>query len=81
MAAKQDGRCAICRRPPSGTTKRQRFLQVDHDHATGTIRGLLCNECNTAIGRLGDNVEGLLRALRYLTRSASLAHAQRRSAG
>lgn len=37
----QDGRCAICRRLP-----RRRRLAVDHDHNTGTVRGLLCFTCN-----------------------------------
>lgn len=37
----QDGRCAICTRRP-----RARRLAVDHDHATGAVRGLLCYTCN-----------------------------------
>lgn len=41
-------------------------LCVDHDHVTGTVRGLLCNGCNHGIGKLGDNAEGVRRALAYL---------------
>lgn len=41
MLENQDGRCAICRRKP-----RNRRLAVDHDHNTGTVRGLLCHTCN-----------------------------------
>jgi hypothetical protein len=41
-------------------------LFVDHDHATGALRGILCNLCNSGIGALGDSVEGLREALRYL---------------
>lgn len=39
----QDGKCAVCHQP--GTN-----LAVDHDHATGEIRGLLCRGCNLALG-------------------------------
>lgn len=44
MLAGQDGRCALC---PS-TPKTRRF-SVDHDHATGAVRGLLCHRCNRAL--------------------------------
>lgn len=42
-------------------------LHVDHDHADGRIRGLLCATCNHAIGLLGDTYEGVCNALRYLS--------------
>jgi hypothetical protein len=42
---------------------------VDHDHTTGKFRGWLCNRCNLAIGRLGDNIAGIKRALAYLIRA------------
>jgi hypothetical protein len=57
----QGGVCAICGRPAT-----QIRLLVDHNHNTGRVRGLLCYRCNTALGRLGDSVEGLERALAYL---------------
>lgn len=40
---------------------------IDHDHKTGLVRGILCSNCNAGLGKLGDDVEGLERALRYLT--------------
>lgn len=40
---------------------------VDHCHETGTIRGVLCQKCNVGIGQLGDNLEGLQKAIQYLT--------------
>jgi hypothetical protein len=48
----QDGRCAICKQPP-GDNVRAHWggkLCVDHCHDTGTVRGLLCNDCNLAVG-------------------------------
>jgi hypothetical protein len=60
----QSHRCAICQTHQSDLTK---ALAVDHDHRDGTIRGLLCSNCNTAIGKLSDNPAGLHTALDYLT--------------
>lgn len=58
----QDGLCAICRRA-TGKTRR---LSVDHDHATGKVRGLLCRVCNDLLGHARDDVEFFARAIRYL---------------
>lgn len=41
-------------------------LCVDHCHETGKVRGLLCRSCNSALGRLGDNADGVKRLLAYL---------------
>lgn len=62
MLAGQGGACAICRAKSA-----DRKLCVDHDHETGEVRGLLCGTCNRAIGLLGDNLDGLMRAVSYLT--------------
>lgn len=59
----QRGLCAICSKPPS---KSYRSLDVDHDHSTGVVRGLLCRRCNVALSYIED---GLLEArLSYLAR-------------
>jgi hypothetical protein len=58
----QNGVCALCSRPE----RTDRRLSVDHCHETGKVRGLLCLRCNSALGTLGDNEAGLLRALEYL---------------
>jgi hypothetical protein len=50
----------------SESTGRTKELSVDHCHETGKARGILCFNCNTSIGKLGDNVYALRRALAYL---------------
>jgi Recombination endonuclease VII len=60
LLAKQGGACAICRRRAKGR------LCVDHCHVTGMVRGLLCNECNGALGYLKDDQASLVAALAYL---------------
>ena len=64
---KKQGGCAICQKSTSfgGNSSMQRAA-VDHCHVTGKVRGILCTGCNTAIGKLGDSVEGVMRAVRYL---------------
>lgn len=59
MKAAQAYRCAVC--------ARKRKLVIDHNHETGLVRGLLCTQCNVALGMLGDDLvfisalEGYLR--------------------
>lgn len=43
----QGGKCAICGRPPKPGGRR---LNIDHDHITGAVRGLLCASCNRMLG-------------------------------
>jgi hypothetical protein len=64
MLRKQNGVCAIC----GGTNSDGKGLFIDHDHKTGRIRGLLCNDCNLGIGRLKDSVGILTKAIGYLTK-------------
>ncbi len=47
----------------------------DHCHETNQYRGWLCSNCNVGIGKLGDNIEGLLRAVDYLKRANQLNEA------
>lgn len=59
----QSFRCKIC-----GSSKpdcRGRFA-VDHNHATGEVRGLLCNSCNAVLGHARENISILLSAIEYL---------------
>jgi hypothetical protein len=69
MFASQNGLCASCGNPEtkidhrSGTIKE---LAVDHDHATGKIRALLCNSCNVALGLLQDDPAFFEAACTYI---------------
>lgn len=66
---RQGGKCAICKVAPPGGVFRENekaTLCVDHDHATGEVRGLLCGQCNTGLGMFRDNPANLQRAIEYL---------------
>lgn len=66
MLEKQGGRCKICSTDtPRGQSTAGRFY-VDHNHETGEVRGLLCNDCNTGIGLLKDSPLILSKAIEYL---------------
>lgn len=65
MILAQGGCCPVCGEPLD--LDRTRSLHTDHDHETGAVRGITHAACNTALGRLGDNVAGLSRALRYVS--------------
>lgn len=60
MLEAQHGRCAICR------IKYDKEYHVDHSKETGEVRGLLCNNCNTGLGKFKDDSSLLLEAARYL---------------
>lgn len=64
MYREQGGKCGICQRRLY--SKRYKAFCVDHSHATGEIRGLLCHNCNRAIGMLGDSSVALRRAAEWV---------------
>lgn len=67
MLKDQDGGCAICGYPETSTRLgRLKPLAVDHDHKTGKVRALLCESCNTGLGKFKDDVTILLKAADYL---------------
>ena len=65
MLLMQDFKCAICKSENCGKST-DKFFAVDHCHATGKVRGLLCHPCNTALGSFKDNVFLLKNAVNYL---------------
>lgn len=63
MLELQGGVCAIC-----GGTNFKTFA-VDHNHVTGRVRGLLCDNCNRGLGILGDSIKSIQIVLQYLIKS------------
>ena len=61
LLSKQNGVCPICLMPP-----KSRRLDIDHDHKTGRIRGLLTHRCNRGLQMFGDDPAKLRRAADYL---------------
>lgn len=72
MLKHQDNVCAICLQPETklhkvtGSLKR---LAVDHCHVTGKVRGLLCFDCNSSLGKFKDSIDNLQRAIEYLNKN------------
>lgn len=64
MLEEQNNGCYICGKEPNG-----RALDIDHDHETGKVRGLLCSNHNRALGLLNDDVMLMLKSVEYLVRS------------
>lgn len=62
LLKQQNGTCLFCDRKP-----KSRFLDVDHHHTTGKVRGLLCNEHNRAVGVIEKNKVLIPKILKYLT--------------
>ena len=58
--------CMICGKGPSGAQHGVRRLCVDHDHATNRVRGLLCGNCNVALGHFHHSIRLLHKAVQYL---------------
>jgi hypothetical protein len=62
MMVDQNGYCAMCKKDLDLPGK----WAIDHNHETGKARGILCYPCNTGLGKLGGDIEGLLKGIKYL---------------
>ena len=69
MFNSQNGLCAICNQPETATRMgKVKTLAVDHCHTTGIVRGLLCADCNTGIGKLKEDFDIFNSAIQYLAK-------------
>ena len=69
MVKIQNNRCLICGNEEIAKhnyTKKVQKLAVDHDHITGKVRGLLCQDCNQGLGKFYDDILRLEKAIQYL---------------
>jgi hypothetical protein len=71
VEAMRDGGCSVC--GTSQSEGRWGNLHIDHDHATGRVRGVLCNECNFGLGKFKDSPALLRAAAEYLERAEAVA--------
>jgi hypothetical protein len=81
MILKQNGKCDICKEDPTRENTAiknetilipvdfTRFLHIDHNHITNKVRGLLCGNCNRALGLFKDNILRLENAILYLKKN------------
>lgn len=72
---KQGGVCSICKNKETSIDKKTmktKRLSVDHDHKTGVVRGLLCINCNHALGRFKDDITIMESAISYIKNGGSI---------
>lgn len=73
MLQEQESVCAICKQTETKLDWRSKKilpLSVDHCHTTGKVRGLLCADCNRALGMFQDSAELLQNAAKYVSKGA-----------
>lgn len=70
LLEKQNHRCAICNlileETKSNNGRENKHFNIDHDHKTGKIRGLLCTNCNRGTGMFSHNPLILFNAIKYI---------------
>ena len=84
MLKEQNKVCAICKSKELLTnhvSKKRQRLSVDHDHATGKVRGLLCSRCNKALGLFYDDPSILKAATEYLIQHKEISNDDRGTNG
>lgn len=72
MLVSQNHKCSICGVDEVNAVKGK--LVVDHNHTTGSIRALLCHNCNTLIGHCKESEDVLLNAIQYLRKYSENRH-------
>lgn len=73
MWLEQNGQCAICGTDEYDLGKR---LHIDHRHASGFVRGLLCRKCNFALGFFVDDIARMEKAIDYIHYAQTREHEQ-----
>ena len=68
LLLKAKGVCEICGRAEIEVSQRNQRLNIDHNHQSGHVRGLLCSVCNRALGFMDDSADRLRKAIAYLER-------------
>lgn len=74
LIEQQKYQCSICKLDlvlPGGIMNANNTAHVDHDHSTGKVRGLLCKNCNRALGFFKDNIDILESAASYLKENSN----------
>ena len=66
MLAKQGGGCAICKTIFPNNGRGNAYFDVDHNHSTGKVRGLLCRDCNVTVGVIEKKTEKIKLIYEYL---------------
>ena len=69
---RQGGVCAVCKCSPLSNRCRHGHLVVDHCHASGYVRGLLCERCNATLGESMDNISSLQALIDYIKHPPAL---------
>ena len=62
----QNGVCGLCKSEFKDTDKNRKDMVIDHCHATGKVRGILCRKCNTGLGLFNEDPDLLLKSYEYI---------------
>jgi hypothetical protein len=66
MLLEQNNQCAICGTTEPKGRHTSNYFVVDHCHNSGKVRKLLCHNCNTALGLVGDNISTIEEMIKYV---------------
>ena len=68
LLKEQDHKCAICNIQFDENSKKYRQINIDHNHKTLEVRGILCSPCNRALGLLKENVQSIQNMIKYINK-------------